>query len=123
MSIAAAHPQGNSPGGDSYIIRRLPVLVKRRDDGTEVPICLMQPGQAMTPTLIARRRSHRLVTSNDIVALAGIAERAKVSKPTVTNWRKLDHFPKPIARISDRTSVWAWSDVEQWLLEQETKGD
>lgn len=55
--------------------------------------------------------------TSDLVGIAEIAARARVTKDAVQQWRRRDlGFPVPEVTLA-ATPVWVWSDVERWLLD------
>lgn len=62
------------------------------------------------------------VGPEDLVTESDIAKRLKMKRQTVSLWingerRKSNPFPKPIMKLSDRSPLWKWSEITQWLYE------
>ena len=67
-------------------------------------------------------------TGLDLVGPFEVAERAGVSRSTVSQWRRRhETFPAPVAHLgagrraprgeaSEGTAVWRWADVAEWLV-------
>ncbi len=56
----------------------------------------------------------------DLIGMAELRARFKVSRPTFWRWLKRGLFPKPCARIGQK-NLWRESVVERFLLKS-TKG-
>ena len=52
---------------------------------------------------------------SDLIGMAELRARFKVSRPTFWRWLKRGLFPKPCARIGQRR-LWRESVVEKFLL-------
>lgn len=50
---------------------------------------------------------------DDIVMIADIAERTKVSKGAVQGWMRRSDFPKPVTKIR-AGNVYDWGEVYLW---------
>lgn len=57
------------------------------------------------------------VNPADIVMIADIAERAKVSKAAVQGWMRKGDFPEPIARLK-AGAVYDWGAIVLWRQTQ-----
>ncbi len=57
--------------------------------------------------------------SAELVSMSDIAERLGRTRESVRllveGRRGPGHFPAPAVRVSDRTKLWAWSEVVEWL--------
>ena len=52
----------------------------------------------------------------DPVAIYEIAKRVRMHRDTVSRWKRLDSFPKPLWKVSNK-DAWNWSQIEVWLNE------
>ncbi|MGH9677158.1 MAG: helix-turn-helix transcriptional regulator, partial [Candidatus Acidiferrum sp.] len=57
----------------------------------------------------------RLMSTNNLLGIAEIADLAKVSKQAVSNWRsRYSHFPQPVQNLQSGP-VWDREKVETWI--------
>lgn len=57
----------------------------------------------------------RLMSTNNLLGIAEIADLAKVSKQAVSNWRsRYSHFPQPVQSLQSGP-VWDREKVETWI--------
>lgn len=57
-----------------------------------------------------------------LVSQSEIAERAKLSRQSISNYvneHRRDGFPAPVARITSDSPLWDWVDVSRWLHDKE----
>jgi len=60
------------------------------------------------------------ILPDDLVTEADIAKRLKRSRQTISLWvkrarRQQKPFPNPISRLSDKSPMWRWFEVVEWL--------
>lgn len=59
------------------------------------------------------------IEPNDLVTMAQIAERSGLAREGIRLFIKGDRgpggFPSPVAYVDDKTRLWHWPDVAQWL--------
>ena len=63
------------------------------------------------------------ILPDDFVNESEIAKRLAQSRQTVSLWvsgkrRQSILFPNPISKLSDKSPMWRWHDVVQWLYKQ-----
>jgi hypothetical protein len=63
------------------------------------------------------------ILPDDLVSESEIAGRLHKARQTVSLWvkgaRRSDiAFPKPVAKLSDKSPMWRWYEVVQWLYQQ-----
>lgn len=73
--------------------------------------------QALRALLIERG----CLLPEDLVGIAGIAERARKSISAVWKWRKDSTAPQAIAELNGG-EVWDWKEWEQWLATRRGPG-
>lgn len=62
------------------------------------------------------------VQPGNLVTESEMAKRLNVSRQVVSLWIKGErrkHFPPPLMRISEKSWLWDWSQVTQWLFANE----
>jgi addiction module HigA family antidote len=60
------------------------------------------------------------VSPSDLVTEAEIAKRLNKTRQTVSLWIKGERrksFPQPIMRLTEKSLLWSWSEVTNWLHE------
>jgi len=82
--------------------------------------------------IVTRKVTERVSTARpvrldeDLVGISDIASRVGVSREAVRNWAngtRQANFPLPRGVIGDSHRVWAWADVNKWLLQNLAFGD
>ena len=66
------------------------------------------------------------VTPENLVTEAEIAKRLNTNRQTVSLWIKGERrklFPHPIMRLSEKSPLWNWSDVVNWLYDNKIIND
>ena len=63
------------------------------------------------------------VAPDDFVSESEIANRLNIKRQTISLWvrgqrRKQIPFPKPVLKLSEKSPLWRWSEVAQWLCDQ-----
>jgi len=61
------------------------------------------------------------VEPDHLVSLSEIAERAKISRQSVSLYARGDRsegFPPPAAKVTSKHPLWDWQEVSQWLCEK-----
>lgn len=63
------------------------------------------------------------VLPDELVTEAEIAKRLQEHRQTVSLWVKGERrrkipFPNPVSRLSDKSPMWRWVEVVEWLREQ-----
>lgn len=64
------------------------------------------------------------ILPDNLVSETEIAARLNKSRQTISLWvkkqrRQTTHFPNPIAGLSDKSPLWCWHDVVNWLFQQQ----
>ncbi len=62
------------------------------------------------------------VAPEDLVTESDVAKRLHVKRQAVSLWihrerRKAKPFPKPIMKLSDRSPLWKWREIVEWLYQ------
>jgi len=60
------------------------------------------------------------VAPDNLVSESEIAKRLDLKRQAVSLWvrgvrRKQNPFPKPVMKLSEKSPLWRWSEVVQWL--------
>ena len=68
------------------------------------------------------------VLPDNVVSEADIAKRLEKGRQIVSLWTKRERraskpFPDPILKLSDKSPMWRWYDVVQWLFQQRLIND
>jgi hypothetical protein len=68
------------------------------------------------------------ILPDDLVGIAEIANRLNKSRQTVSLWvnrarRQEQPFPHPVSKLSDKSPMWRWYDVVNWLFQQKLIND
>lgn len=63
------------------------------------------------------------ILPDNLVSESEIAARLNKPRQTISLWvkkerRKNTHFPNPVSRLSDKSPLWRWHEVVQWLFQQ-----
>jgi hypothetical protein len=72
------------------------------------------------------RSAHPIRLDDDLVSIPDVASRVGVTREAVRNWAngtRQANFPLPRGVVGDGIKVWAWADVNSWLLENLSFGD
>ncbi len=67
-----------------------------------------------------------LSLEDDLVSIPDVASRIGVTREAVRNWasgRRQGGFPRPLGIVGDGIKVWAWRDVNAWLMANLRVGD
>ena len=70
--------------------------------------------------------AHPIRLDDDLVSISDVASRVGVTREAVRNWAngtRQANFPFPRGVVGDGIKVWAWADVNNWLLENLSFGD
>ncbi|OGO92835.1 MAG: hypothetical protein A3F10_04630 [Coxiella sp. RIFCSPHIGHO2_12_FULL_42_15] len=62
------------------------------------------------------------VAPEDLVTESEVAKRLHVKRQAVSLWmkgerRKTHSFPKPIMKLGDRSPLWKWCEIVEWLYQ------
>lgn len=62
------------------------------------------------------------VAPEDWVTESDIAKRLQIKRQAVSLWikgrrRKSTPFPKPVMKLSDRSPLWKWHEIAEWLYQ------
>lgn len=68
------------------------------------------------------------VAPDDYVTESEVAKRLHVKRQTVSLWfkgerRAIHPFPAPIMKLSEKSPLWRWCDVVEWLSQQKKIDD
>lgn len=68
------------------------------------------------------------ILPDDLVTETDIAKRLGKSRQTVSLWVKRERrqthpFPNPVSKLSDRSPMWRWFDVVEWLYQNHVVRD
>ena len=64
------------------------------------------------------------VAPDDYVTESEVAKRLHVKRQTVSLWFKGERrtkspFPSPVMKLTEKSPLWRWSDVVEWLYDQQ----
>lgn len=60
------------------------------------------------------------VAPEDWVTESEVAKRLEIKRQTVSLWIKgarRKHFPKPLMKLADKSPLWKWREITEWLYE------
>lgn len=66
------------------------------------------------------------VSPENLVTESEIAKRLNLTRQTVSLWIKKErrqHFPNPVMRLREKSSLWNWSEVTAWLYKNNIIND
>jgi len=66
------------------------------------------------------------VTPENLVTEAEIAKRLNKSRQTISLWikgQRRKSFPHPVMRLSEKSPLWNWSEVVNWLYDNQIIND
>jgi predicted DNA-binding transcriptional regulator AlpA len=66
------------------------------------------------------------VAPENLVTETEVAKRLKISRQTVSLWIKGERrksFPHPVMRLAEKSPLWNWSEIVNWLYENKIVDD
>ncbi len=60
------------------------------------------------------------IAPDNLVTESEIAKRLEVTRQTVSLWikgKRRQSFPSPVMRLSEKSPLWKWTEVTEWLYE------